>query len=303
MGDAAVTAGPSLPGPRPSDRDALVSAIAVRLGSVREARWIVDHGGAAQAQGLADRRAAGEPLQYVLGRWPFRSVDLWVDRRVLIPRPETEQVVEVALAEWASLCQESPSDPVRPGDRRTQVCVDLGTGSGGIALSLATEGAAVSSDFAVWATDLSPAALAVAEDNRDLLATADPAAAARVTLVGGSWFEALPPDLRGEIDLLVSNPPYVATADFPGLDPSVRDWEPVSALVAGDGLSGVAGMAAVEEVIVGAAGWLRRPGALVVEIDPRQADAAREVARSVGFGRVVTLPDLTGRTRMVVAGW
>jgi release factor glutamine methyltransferase len=87
------------------------------------------------------------------------------------------------------------------------------------------------------------------------------------------------------------------------LDPSVRDWEPVSALVAGDGLSGVAGMAAVEEVIVGAAGWLRRPGALVVEIDPRQADAAREVARSVGFGRVVTLPDLTGRTRMVVAGW
>ena len=141
----------------------LERSIAERVGSVREARWIVEHTGgeARSALALADRRAAGEPLQYVLGRWPFRCLELAVDRRVLIPRPETEQVVEVALAELASLVIGDGS-PDRAVSRTGPVAVDLGTGSGAIALSLAVEGGAVAPDLVVWATDASDEALEVA---------------------------------------------------------------------------------------------------------------------------------------------
>ncbi len=115
------------------------------------------------ARALADRRAAGEPLQYVLGRWPFRRLELVVDRRVLIPRPETEQVVEVALAELASLAADRrPSRRGQPGAARARCAVDLGTGSGAIALSLAVEGGALAPGLVVWATDVSRDALAVA---------------------------------------------------------------------------------------------------------------------------------------------
>ena len=202
-------------------------SIARLVGSNREARWIVEHadGDGDRALSLASRRAAGEPLQYVLGRWPFRQLELALDQRVLIPRPETEQVVEVALAELAGLVAgDSPPRPGGPGP----VAVDLGTGSGAIALSLALEGGVLAPGLAIWATDRSPDALAVAADNCDELARRRPDAADRVRLVEGRWFGALPPTLAGAVDLVVSNPPYVAEADYPGLEPTVRLGNPAA---------------------------------------------------------------------------
>jgi len=291
-----------------ADRADLVAHVAARVGSAQEAAWIVEHversgpvgtDGVAGIRGLAldlaDRRAEGEPLQYVLGTWPFRSLELVVDRRVLIPRPETEQVVEAALAELVRLKTAQPvgGDPL--------VCVDLGTGSGAIALSLALEGPAAGASVEVWATDRSPDALDVARANQALLAALDPDAAARVSLVAGSWFDALPSQLARRVDLIVSNPPYVSVEDFAGLDPVVREWEPVEALVAPRGRSGVAGMADIEHVVAGADRWLRPGGALVVELAPSQAYGAIDAARRAGFIRVGTARDLFGRMRMLVA--
>jgi release factor glutamine methyltransferase len=281
----------------------LEEVIARRLGSAREARWIVEYaaGDDRRARESADRRAQGEPLQYVLGRWPFRSLELIVDPRVLIPRPETEQLVEVALAELGSLSSDRGDTPGSARSVPGTVCVDLGTGSGAVALSLATEGGLVAPGLVVWATDASADALAVAAENLVELAGRDPEAAGRVRLSEGRWFDALPQELAGTVDVVVSNPPYVSEHEFPGLDPTVRDWEPRRALVAGTGSSGVGGMADVEAVIVGASRWLRPSGVLVVEIDPSQGAAAVEVARRTGFRRSRTRRDLAGRTRMVVA--
>jgi release factor glutamine methyltransferase len=285
----------------PSDRSALVAQVAARVGSVREASWIVGHAEAVagdprnvatSALVLADRRATGEPLQYVLGTWQFRSLELQVDRRVLIPRPETEQVVEVALAELVRMAGgASRSDrPLR--------CVDLGTGSGAIALSLAAEGPP---PLEVWATDASPDALDVARANLVSLAAVDAPAAARVTVADGTWFDALPVALARQVDLVVSNPPYVSEVEYADLDPEVRDWEPAAALVAPRGRSGVAGLADVEAVVAGAVRWLRPGGTLVVELAPAQAYGAIDVARQAGYSRVGTDRDLAGRLRMLVA--
>ena len=284
----------------------MVASIAGRVGSQQEAVWILDHGGADRAQALADRRAAGEPLQYVLGRWPFRSVELRVDGRVLIPRSETEQVVGVALEELDRICRGREAGgstrPVTPADRGSpRLCLDLGTGSGAIALSLATEGGAICPDLGVWATDDSLGALEVAGENLGDLAAGHPVAAARVRLIHGSWFAPLPTRLLGRVDLVVSNPPYVGVSEYADLDPSVREWEPERALVAQRGASGVEGMAAIEAILNGAPRWLTSCGAAVVEIAPHQADAAIDAARSAGFGQVATRRDLAGRIRMLVA--
>lgn len=277
-------------------RSQLVETIADRLGSTREARWIVDHGGVDRAVALADRRLAGEPLQYVLSRWPFRHLELRVDPRVLIPRPETEQVVEVALDELRRAVDASEAQ----GEKGPRA-VDLGTGSGAIALSLALEGAALAPGIEVWATDVSTEALEVARLNVDDLATANPAAAARVRLSGGEWFAALPECLAGRLDLVVSNPPYVSEAEYPALDAVVRDWEPRTALVAGPGEQGVGGMAAIEAIVAEAPRWLLPSGALVVEMAPAQATASVDAAHLAGFGEVMTARDLAGRLRILVA--
>ncbi len=289
----------------PAGRPDLLGEVAARVGSRREAVWIVEHaeaaapreggpaGVAARALVLAERRADGEPLQYVLGTWPFRGLELEVDRRVLIPRPETEQLVDAALLELARIgLGRNPDEPL--------VCVDLGTGSGAIALSLASEGGSGRA-LEIWATDVSGDALTVARANRERLARRDPAAAARVTLAAGDWFGALPRGLAGAVDLVVSNPPYVSEEEYPGLEEDVREYEPRSALVAGPGACGLPGMAAVEAVVVGSARWLRRSGGLVVELAPSQAGPASEVARGAGFTRADTRRDLAGRLRMLVA--
>jgi release factor glutamine methyltransferase len=231
--------------------------------------------------GMVERRAAGEPLQYVLGVWGFRTLDLYVDRRVLIPRPETEVVVEVGLAELAELAA------LRPRQRRHPVVVDLGTGSGAIALSFAAEGPA---DIEVWGTDRSADALAVARANLAGLGRA----AARVRLVEGWWYDALPAALRGRVGVIVSNPPYVADSD--DLPAEVADWEPESALLAGP-----SGMEQIAEVVKEAPVWLDRPGVLVVELAPHQADDAVALAYDSGFTEAFARPDLTGRVRVLVA--
>jgi release factor glutamine methyltransferase len=220
---------------------------------------------------MLERRAAGEPLQYVLGRWGFRRLDLFVDRRVLIPRPETEVVTEVALAELD-----------RVGGR---LAVDLGTGSGAIALSVALERPRVE----VLATDASADALAVASAN--LAGIGRPGA--RVRLLEGSWFDALPPSARGQVDLVVSNPPYVAESD--ALPDVVRAWEPVDALV-----SGPTGLEAIEVIVAGAPTWLRPGGALVVELAPHQADRALALAAAAGLTDARVEPDLAGHPRVLV---
>jgi release factor glutamine methyltransferase len=231
----------------------------------------------AHLQAMVDRRLAGEPLQYVLGRWGFRQLDLMVDRRVLIPRPETEQVVEWAL------------DEVRGQGPRRIRAADLGTGSGAIALSLALE----LDGAEVWATDISADALDVASAN---LAGMGTWAATRVRMAQGSWWDALPDEIRGRIDLVVSNPPYIG--EHEPLPAEVADHEPLIALRAG-----VDGTDAIRVVVAGAHHWLAPGGVLVVELDPRQADSVLGLARAHGATRAEVRVDALGRERALVASW
>jgi release factor glutamine methyltransferase len=237
----------------------------------------------ASCRAMVRRREAGEPLQYVLGRWAFRRLELLVDRRVLIPRPETEQVVEIARQELGAMANRG----------QARVAVDLGTGSGAIALSLAAE----EPGLTVWATDASAQALAVARAN---LAGLGGWAAPRVRLVQGDWYEALPAGVRGQVELVVANPPYVSEAEVAGLPDEVVAWEPRDALV-----SGPTGMEAVETVVSEAPGWLNPPGSLVVELAPHQATQALELAARAGFDEASVRADLAGRPRALVArlGW
>ena len=223
---------------------------------------------------MVARRSRGEPLQYVLGQWSFRTLELRVDDRVLIPRPETETVVDVAIGELAALALD-----------RSPVIADLGTGSGAIALSIAVEVPGAQ----VYATDRSGDALAVARAN---LAGVGGHAATRVQMFEGSWFDALPSGVA--FDLIVSNPPYVAVSD--DLPREVADWEPTGALIAGPD-----GTEAVFAIVDAAPPWLSTPGVLVVEIAPHQAEAVAARARAAGFADVRVAPDLTGRPRALVA--
>lgn len=260
----------------------------------REARWIIEEASGepfgravgavptkvrVRVRDMVRRRSDGEPLQYVLGTWPFRQLDLMVDPRVLIPRPETEQVVEVALSELDRL----------PGSGRRKTVVDLGTGSGAIALSFARE----RTNVEVWAVDASADAMAVAQAN---LAGLGGFAATRVRLVQGDWWSALPAELKGRVDLAVSNPPYISSDEMVGLDPQVREWEPTEALEAGP-----RGIEAVERILSEAASWLSSDATVVIEMAPHQADKALALARARGFGHAEVKPDLTGRPRALVA--
>jgi release factor glutamine methyltransferase len=227
---------------------------------------------------MLERRATGEPLQYVLGSWGFRTLDLFLDRRVLIPRPETEVVAGVAIDE---LDRASAARAVAHGR-----AVDLGTGSGAIALSIAAERPGTE----VFATDVSADALEIARAN--LAGIGRPARF--VTVLEGDWFGALSDDLRGTFDLVVSNPPYVrADEELPA---EVRDWEPAGALVPGP-----TGLEAYERIVADGREWLTPHGALVLEIGATQAAAVRELALDAGFTAVEVRPDLVGRDRVVVA--
>jgi release factor glutamine methyltransferase len=229
----------------------------------------------AYVDAMVERRRLGEPLQYVLGRWGFRRLDLMVDQRVLIPRPETESVVDVALE---ALKDMGPKP----------MAVDLGTGSGAIALALALE----VPDIHVIATDVSADALAVARANLAGIGRAG----ARVRLLEGSWFAALPPLAEGTVQLIVANPPYVAEGEVADLPPEVARWEPPGALVAGP-----TGLEDLTTIVDEAPRWLARPGALVCEIAPHQADAVVALAYDAGFTEAEVRPDLAGRPRALLA--
>jgi len=224
---------------------------------------------------MVARRLKGEPLQYVLGRWGFRQLDLTVDKRVLIPRPETEIVTEFGLRE---LHRQAQPD-------RELLAVDLGTGSGAIGLSLAVE----RTDVRVICTDASPGAVAVARAN--LAGIGRPAT--RVQILEGSWFAALPAEAINSCHLVISNPPYVATGDE--LPPEVREWEPHCALFAGED-----GLDDVRILVPGALEWLADDGSLVMELAERQLDEAASLADDLGYSSVEVQRDLTGRERVLI---
>ncbi len=224
---------------------------------------------------MVERRLTGEPLQYVLGNWGFRTLDLFVDERVLIPRPETEVVAEYAIGQLRRVLAAVPD----------AVAVDLGTGSGAIGLSLAVE----STGPEVWLTDASSEALQVARANLAGLGSAG----GSVRLAEGDWFEALPLELVGRLGLVVSNPPYVSSAD--DLEPQVARWEPAGALVAPQ-----AGTAHLIQLVEEAPRWLLPIGALVLEMAPDQVPAMAERA-SRAFKEVETIADLSDRPRGIIA--
>ena len=227
----------------------------------------------ARLDAMVARYRAGEPVQYVLGSWGFRRLDLAVDARVLIPRPETELVAGVAI----ELAGEA--GPIRH-------VADLGTGSGAIGLALADE--LPGDGTSIWMTDDSEAALDVARANLAAIGRN----ARNVRIGQGRWFEALPSDLR--FDVIVSNPPYVAegAADVEAI---VARWEPGRALFSGrDGLDDL------RHLVAGAPGRLRPGGALVLEIGADQGAALRRSFQAAGFADIEIRPDLAGRDRIAV---
>jgi release factor glutamine methyltransferase len=210
---------------------------------------------------MVRRRLRREPVAYIVGRKGFRHIELAVDRRVLIPRPETELLVELAL------------------ELNPQRVLDMGTGSGAIALAIADE----LPDCKVIATDTSPAALSVARANAERLGLAD-----RVEFVEAM----LPPD-TGELDLIVANLPYVAESEWGGLEPEVTEWEPREALLAGpDGLD------VIRSAIPAAAA---AAPSLALEVGVGQAPAVSELLFEASFAKVETRPDLAGIPRIVWA--
>jgi release factor glutamine methyltransferase len=225
----------------------------------------VDVGSATRFDGAIGRRSLGEPLAHVTGRSGFRRLSLVSDARALIPRPETEGLVELLL------------ERVRTGR-----VVDIGTGSGCIALSLAQEG-----DFTeVVGVDRSAEALSLAALNRDRLGI-------HVALVLGDWCGSL---RAGAFDALVSNPPYLTAGEYASLEPSVRDWEPGLALVSGDD-----GMAATARLLDDGRYLLRPGGWLALEVDCSRAATAARYAAACGWSDVAVHMDLFGRERYLLA--
>jgi release factor glutamine methyltransferase len=227
----------------------------------------------AHLDAMLARLRAGEPLQYVLGRWGFRRLDLAIDARVLIPRPETELVAEAAI-ELARAC----GSPV--------TVADLGTGSGAIGLAMAVE--LPFAGTTVWITDADAEALDVARANLIGIGRA----AVNVRVGHGSWFEALPGDVR--FDVIVANPPYIA-ADSSLIDDSVRQWEPHRAL-----FGGIDGLDDIRHLIRGAPAHLTPGGWLVLEIGADQGTAVGRLFETAGYADVEIRPDLAGHDRIAV---
>jgi len=254
----------------PVDAKALLARV---LG--RNRAWLAAHETDALTQdeaseflALCNRRRAGEPVAYLTGSREFWGLMLSVTPDVLIPRPETETLVEFALSKL-------------PGDRAVRV-LDLGTGSGAIALALAHD----RPNAAVTATDRSEAALSVARDNARRLELSN------VAFAAADWYEGVPP---GPWDMIASNPPYIGAVD-PHLQEGDLRFEPVAALS-----PGADGHAALRAIIGGARERMSPGGWLVVEHGHDQSDAVRALFRDAGFSDITALRDLAGIPR-VVAG-
>jgi release factor glutamine methyltransferase len=221
-----------------------------------------------RAMSLASRRAAGEPLQYVTGVAGFRRLELKVGPGVFIPRPETELVVDHALSRLPN----------------AGVAVDVGTGSGAIALALADE----RPDARVLATESSAAALRWARANRDALSLA-------VDLYHCDLFSGLPEDLRRRVDVVVSNPPYIALEETNALPPEVLAHEPHEALFAG-----ALGTRSLRRIARMARSWLRPGGWLVLEIGASQGEPADALLDEAGYVDRSVHTDYNGRARIAV---
>jgi release factor glutamine methyltransferase len=222
------------------------------------------------------RRVRREPVAYILGRKGFRRIELVVDRRVLIPRPETELLVEEAVSLW------------RRVERESFKVLDIGTGSGAIALAVADElpGARVT------AIDTSFDAVRVAQANTERLGLAD---RVDVVLRGVSSLEATRPDDR-PFDLLVANLPYVSEAEWDKLAPEIREYEPREALV-----SGATGLEAIKALTEELSTLTRRPAAVALEVGLGQAPRVSALLSEAGYGEVELRPDLAGVDRVVAA--
>lgn len=286
----------------PSDRPALTVGQALSAG----AAYLVRHGIAAQeaqtqaeilveealgirAPGLALRRnepvdeavvarlrrdfcrlAAGEPVQYVVGHWPFHAIELKTDRRALIPRPETEELIERILRsrQW----------------REARAVADIGTGTGAIALALAAAARREGRAVAVTAVDLSPEALSLARENAQALGLSG-----AVDFVEGNGASGLAP---GAFDLIASNPPYIASAEVDALPALIKDHEPRLAL---DG--GADGLDILRQLVLDAALALRPGGRLFLEIGDDQGLSLRRLMECAGYTRVVVARDFAEHDR------
>jgi len=271
-GGATVAAALAQSGLEPIDARVLLGHV---LG--RNRAWLAAHGDEPLAPGdaaafaaLARRRRDGEPVAYLTGTREFWGLPLVVSPAVLIPRPETEVVVEAALARL-------------PRDAAARV-LDLGTGSGAIALAIAHERPRAQ----VLATDASPAALAVARDNASRLALAN------VELVESDWYANVPQPWRGgAFDLIASNPPYIAAGDPHLAEGDLRHEPPAALSPGGDGLD------ALRIIVAGAPARLAPGGTLVVEHGYDQGEAVQALFRAAGFIDVVAIRDLAGLARAV----
>jgi release factor glutamine methyltransferase len=234
------------------------------------AAWLAGPGSADPEQAAAFeaamvRRAAGEPLMYVLGTAGFRRLELRADRRALIPRPETEGLVDLALTQ-----------------RRTGRALDIGTGSGCVALALAQEGAFDE----VVGVDISVEALALARENTALTGL-------QVRFVVSDFGAGLP---EAAFDLLVSNPPYLTDQEYHSLDPSVKAWEPRLALA-----SGADGLDATRKVLTQGIRLLAPGGCIVMELDCTRGAQSAALAEAAGYHGVKVWDDLFGRPRYLTA--
>jgi release factor glutamine methyltransferase len=213
-----------------------------------------------------ERRAKGEPLQYVTGEVAFRHLVLRVEPGVFIPRPETEVLVDEALKALSE----------------GGVAVDLCAGSGAVAISLAHE----QPDVTVFATEISEATAAIARSNAERAGVAD-----RVTVLTGDLFAPLPAELKGSVDLVVANPPYVPSGEMPSLPAEVAGFEPHLAL---DG--GADGLDVARRIIDDARGWLKPGCVLLMELDTDRVKSAVRIM-APWYEECEVRPDLTGRDR------
>lgn len=229
---------------------------------------------------LLDRRLRHEPVQYITGKAHFWTLELFVTPDVLIPRPETEHLVEAVL-EFLN--------EAAPAQGNTWTGADLGVGSGAIALALLVE----REDLHIYGVDCSPEALAVALHNAENYRLTG-----RLTLLEGSWGEPLlKAGLAGKLDFIVSNPPYIAPSEVPSLPDPVRCYEPSLALVSsGNGLD------SYRDIVRDATLLLRPGGLLALEIAPHRAGQVQSIIRATGCFRDITaVPDYSGRPRVVRA--
>jgi release factor glutamine methyltransferase len=213
------------------------------------------------------RRANGEPLQYIMGSAEFYNVELLVGPGVLIPRPETEQLVEIALKHL----------------KGNTVC-DLCTGSGAIALAIAKE----LPETTVTGIDISAKALSYAQRNKAQLGIKN------ATFILGDLFAPLPPDSK--FSLITANPPYVTTSEYEHLDSIVHDYEPALALIGGED-----GLDVLRRIAASAKGFLEPSGTLISEIGEEQGASASELFRKHGFSKVETVKDYSEKERFIIA--